>query len=119
MQDAGLAALAEGDAASAAMREAYERRARVVVDALTATPAVRAPMPEAGMFVLADVRETGLDGPAFADRLLDEEAVSVLPVDPFGPSGRGHVRIGLAAPEEVLAEACRRIDRLARRLGDG
>jgi arginine:pyruvate transaminase len=118
VQDAGLAALAEGDAASAAMREAYERRARVVVDALTATPAVRAPMPEAGMFVLADVRETGLDGPAFADRLLDEEAVSVLPVDPFGPSGRGHVRIGLAAPEDVLAEACRRIDRLARRLAD-
>ena len=68
------------------------------------------------MFVLADIRATGLDGPAFADRLLDEEAVSVLPVDPFGPSGRGHVRIGLAAAEDVLAEACRRIDRLARRL---
>ncbi len=116
VQDAGLAALAEGDAASAAMRDAYERRARVVVDALEATPAVRVRMPDAGMFVLADVRETGLDGPAFADRLLDEEAVSVLPVDPFGPSGRGHVRIGLAAPEAELAEACRRIDRLARRL---
>ena len=42
VQDAGLAALAEGDAASAAMRDAYERRARVVVDALAATPAVRA-----------------------------------------------------------------------------
>jgi arginine:pyruvate transaminase len=116
VQDAGLVALREGDAASAAMRDAYERRARLVVDALAATPAVQARMPDAGMFVLADIRATGLDGPTFADRLLDEEAVSVLPVDPFGPSGRGHVRIGLAAAEDVLAEACRRIDRLARRL---
>ena len=116
VQDAGLAALAEGDAASAAMRDAYERRARVVVDALATAPGVRVRMPEAGMFVLADIRETGLDGPTFADRLLDEEAVSLLPVDPFGPSGRGHVRIGLAASEETLREACGRIDRLARRL---
>jgi arginine:pyruvate transaminase len=116
VQDAGLAALRHGDAASASMRVAYERRARVVVDALAATPGVVARMPEAGMFVLADVRGCGLDGTGFADRLLDEEAVSLLPVDPFGPSGAGHVRIGLAASEARLAEACRRIDALARRL---
>jgi arginine:pyruvate transaminase len=109
VQDAGLAALTGDGAATAAMRDAYGRRARLVVEALDGAPGVTARMPEGGMFVLADVRRTGLDGTTFAGRLLDEEAVSLLPVDAFGPSGRGHVRIGLAAPEDVLAEAARRI----------
>jgi arginine:pyruvate transaminase len=119
VQDAGLAALRGDQAATVEMRRAYERRARLMVDALASAPGVRARMPEGGMFVLVDVRESGLDGEAFADRLLDEEAVSVLPVDAFGPSGRGHVRIGLTAADDVLFEAARRIARLARRLVGG
>ena len=31
------------------------------------------------------------------------------PTEGFGPSGAGHVRIGLVAAEDRLAEACRRI----------
>jgi arginine:pyruvate transaminase len=119
VQDAGLAALRGDQAATLEMRRAYQRRARLLVDALASAPGVRARMPEGGMFVLVDVRETGLDGEAFADRLLDQEAVSVLPVDAFGPSGRGHVRIGLTAADDVLSEAARRIARLARRLVGG
>lgn len=88
VQDAGLAALTGDQAATVAMREAYDRRARRVVGALDGVPGLHARMPEGGMFVVVDVRRTGLDGAAFADRLLDEEAVSVLPVDAFGPSAR-------------------------------
>jgi arginine:pyruvate transaminase len=109
VQDAGLAALTGDQAATAGMRDAYRRRAQLVAEALDGAPGVQARMPEGGMFVLVDVRETGLDGTTFAGRLLDEQAVSILPVDAFGPSGRGHVRIGLAAPDDVLAEAARRI----------
>ena len=116
VQDAGLVALTGDQAATGAMRDAYERRARLVVDALADATGVHARMPEGGMFVLIDVRETGVDGATFADRLLDEEAVSVLPVDAFGPSGRGHVRISLTSPDAVLGEAARRIVELAGRL---
>ena len=65
------------------------------------------------MFVLTDVRESGLDDLDWALGLLEQEAVAVLPTGTFGPSGRGHVRIGLAASEDRLAEACRRIARYA------
>ena len=116
VQDAGLAALSQTEAATTAMREAYERRARLVVDGLAGAPGVHARMPEGGMFVLADIRGTGLDGATFADRLLDEEAVSVLPIDAFGPSGWGHVRISLTAPDAQLTEAARRVCGLAARL---
>jgi len=37
----------------------------------------------------------------------------VLPIEAFGPSGAGHVRLALAADEDVLAEGCRRIARFA------
>jgi arginine:pyruvate transaminase len=116
VQDAGIAALSGDQDATVAMREAYERRAQLLVGALEGVPGARARTPEGGMFVLVDIRETGLDGGTFADRLLDEEAVSVLPVDAFGPSGRGHVRVSLTAPDALLSEAARRIDRLAHRL---
>jgi arginine:pyruvate transaminase len=116
VQDAGIAALSGDQGATVAMRQAYERRARLFVGALEGVPGVHARMPAGGMFVLVDIRETGLDGGTFADRLLDEEAVSVLPVDAFGASGRGHVRVSLTAPDARLSEAAERIDRLAHRL---
>jgi arginine:pyruvate transaminase len=114
IQDAGLAAFSESEADTVMMRAAYERRARLVVERLAGAPSVHARMPEGGMFVLADIRGTGLDGATFADRLLDEEAVSVLPIDAFGRWG--HVRISLTAPDAELAEAVGRVARLAGRL---
>jgi arginine:pyruvate transaminase len=112
VQDAGVAALAD-ERATLAMRDAYERRARLFCDALAGAPGIVVRPPEGGMFALLDVRGTGLSGDAFALRLLAEEDVAVTPVDGFGPSGAGHVRVSLGAEDERLAEAARRIARLA------
>ena len=71
------------------------------------------------MFVLVDVRPTGLSGDDFALRLLEEEDVAVTPVDDFGPSGAGHVRVSLGAEDGRLAEAAGRMARLAARLARG
>ena len=73
-------------------------------------------MPEGGMFVLLDVRGTGLAAGDFADRLLARERVAVLPCDGFGASAAGHLRIALSAPEPRLRQAGERIVRLARAL---
>jgi arginine:pyruvate transaminase len=73
-------------------------------------------MPEGGMFIMVDVRRTGLSGEAFAMRLLEEEKVVTMPGESFGEGGAGHLRIGLTAKEHELEEACRRIGRLAQRL---
>jgi len=68
------------------------------------------------MFVLLDVRETGLAADDFARRLLDSEGVAVLPCDGFGPSTEGHLRIALSAPEPRLRDAANRILRFVRGL---
>ncbi|HEX9166127.1 MAG TPA: pyridoxal phosphate-dependent aminotransferase [Gemmatimonadales bacterium] len=109
IQDAAAVALTAGGEELAAIRAAYARRARLLVDVLAAAPGLLARTPEAGMYLFADVRGTGLSGKAFAARLLDATGVAVTPGEGFGPSGAGHVRITLGTGDERLAEAGRRI----------
>jgi arginine:pyruvate transaminase len=68
------------------------------------------------MFVLLDVRGTGLSAQEFVRRLFEQQNVAVLPCDGFGASAAGHLRISLTAPEPRLAEAGRRIVDFARAL---
>ena len=79
-------------------------------------PGCRVVPPEGGMFVLLDVRATGLAAGEFAHRLLAEEGVAVLPCEGFGASAEGHLRIALSAPEARLRAAGERIVDFARAL---
>ncbi len=119
IQDAAMVALTRDLPEAAGMGEAYLRRARLFSDGVARAPGCRAGMPEGGMFVLLDVRGTGLGSEEFARRLLGEEGVATLPCDGFGPSAAGHLRVSLAAPDSVLAEAARRVVSLAERLCRG
>jgi arginine:pyruvate transaminase len=66
--------------------------------------------------VMVDVRKTGLSGDEFAMRLLDEENVVTMPGESFGVGGAGHLRVALTVDDEQMAEASRRIARLADRI---
>jgi arginine:pyruvate transaminase len=115
IQDAAVFALSNHFTECEAMRQAYERRARIVVETFGGGEGVSAHMPEGGMFVFADVRATGLSGEAFAMRLLEEENISVMPGEAFGAAGAGHIRIGLVAEEATMRDAAQRIRALAKR----
>jgi arginine:pyruvate transaminase len=116
IQDGALAALQEDLPEVAALREDYRARAALMSELLAAAPGCRAIPPEGGMFVLLDVRGTGLGAADFARRLLDSEQVAVLPCDGFGPSAAGHLRLALSAPEARLRDAAGRILRFTRGL---
>ncbi len=96
-----------------AMRDAYWRRGKALVEGLQSSNTVKARMPEGGMFVMVDVRATGLSGDAFARRLLAEHDVVTMPGESFGAGGAGHLRVALTVDETVMAEAARRIVALA------
>lgn len=119
IQDGALAALGGDLPEVAALREDYRRRAAMLCGLLRDAPGCRPVTPEGGMFVLLDVRRSGLDAGSFALRLLAAEAVAVLPCDGFGPSAAGHLRIALSAPDARLAEAGSRIVRFAATLAAG
>jgi arginine:pyruvate transaminase len=116
IQDGGLVALTSDLPEVAALHEDYRRRAALMFGILAAAPNCRVAAPEGGMFVLLDIRASGLGSEEFAKRLLEREGVAVLPADGFGPSATGHLRISLTADDAKLAEAGERIVRLARQL---
>jgi len=99
-----------------AMKAAYETRARALVKALEGSRQVSARMPEGGMFVMVDVRRTGLTGEAFAWRLLEEENVVTMPGESFGAGGTGHLRVALTVGVDEITEASKRIKALAERI---
>jgi arginine:pyruvate transaminase len=116
IQDGALAALRGDLPEVAALREDYRARAALMSELLAEAPGCHPIPPEGGMFVLLDVRGTGLGAADFARRLLDSERVAVLPCDGFGPSAAGHLRIALSAPEAQLRDAAGRILRFTRGL---
>lgn len=99
-----------------AMKQNYEARARALVKGLAGSRKVQARMPEGGMFVMVDVRPTGLTGEAFAWKLLEEENVVTMPGESFGKGGTGHLRVALTVGDDQITEACKRIARLAERI---
>ena len=64
--------------------------------------------PQAGMFLMIDVRGTGLKSAEFAQSLYRATGVSVLDAAPFGGAD-GFVRLSFSAGEDQLSEGCRRI----------
>ena len=116
VQDGALAALSADLPEVATLHEDYRRRAELLCSLLGAAPKCRVIPPEGGMFVLLDIRATGLHAEQFAQGLLESERVAVLPCDGFGASAEGHLRISLGAPDDRLAEAGERIVRFAQRL---
>lgn len=118
-QTAALEALRNGQGEMRKMVEQYNRRRRLVVNALReiGLPCFE---PRGAFYVFPEIRRTGLSSEEFAVQLLQEEKVLVVPGNAFGAPGEGFIRCAYAASTEDLSEALRRIGefverRLARR----
>ena len=109
IQEAGLFALAMGPAAEAEVAAPFKRRRDLLLGRITGNKVLRAIPPEGAMYVMLDIRATGLSGDDFAARLLDAAHVAVMPGESFGQAAAGHVRVALTLPDDLFAEA---VDRL-------
>lgn len=109
LQAAALVALARHDEVTAQMREVYRHRRDLVLDSLGDCPGLAVLKPAAGMFVLVDVRGTGLGSLNFAWRLFRETGVAVLDAEAFGAPAAGFVRLSFTLGDAQLLEACQRI----------
>ncbi len=109
LEDALSFALDNDFAETGAMSKAYWSRGKALVEGLKASNKVKARMPEGGMFVMVDVRDTGVSGDVFARRLLAEQGVVTMPGESFGEGGAGHLRVALTVDEATITEAANRI----------
>jgi arginine:pyruvate transaminase len=113
LEDALAFALDHEFEETATMRDTYWARGKALVEGLKASNKIKSRMPEGGMFVMVDVRQTGLSGDAFARKLLAEYDVVTMPGESFGAGGAGHLRVALTVDETIIAEAAKRIVTLA------
>ena len=107
-QYAAIEALRNGEEDVRRFMAEFDRRRQLMVKGirdigLTLTE------PRGAFYVFPSIRSTGMEDFEFAERLLDEEKVAVIPGSTFGEGGRGHVRMCYASPYNLLEEALDRI----------
>ncbi|MBS1303708.1 pyridoxal phosphate-dependent aminotransferase [Loktanella sp. SALINAS62] len=119
LQDAALFALAQGTAFEEMVAAPFQRRRKIVLDALSSQNAVTAAPVMGAMYAMLDVRATGLSGKDFANGLLDAEGIGVMPGESFGAGGAGHIRVAMTVDDDRFATALTRIVSYAGSLIDG
>ena len=101
---------ADGYSRIAEMRDSYNMRRRFLVDAFR-NIGLACFEPLGAFYVFPSVEKTGLDGEVFAEKLLQNQKVAVVPGSAFGASGQNHIRTCYACSMKVLTEAAERIGR--------
>jgi arginine:pyruvate transaminase len=109
VQQAALEALAQAHTVVPQMRNEYRRRRDLAYGLLSKVQGLQCRLPQAGMFMLIDIRGTGLSAHDFAWGLFQQTGVSVLDAQAFGSTAKGFVRLGFVVDLARLTEACTRI----------
>jgi aminotransferase len=114
-QDAALEALLRGEEYAMEMVAEYDRRRKLIVNGLNqiGLPTFE---PKGAFYAFPKISGTGLDDETFAQRLLQEEKVAVVPGNSFGAGGEGFVRCSYATAYEKIEEALRRMEKFLKRL---
>jgi len=109
-QMAACEALQNGRKSVEEMRKEYYRRREFVVGRLNEM-GLACLKPQGAFYAFPSIKSIGLKSLDFANRLLKEEKVAVVPGTAFGACGEGHVRMSYASSLENLKEAMTRIER--------
>ena len=113
-QWAALKALEVGEPFVQEMRAEYARRRALIVGGLNAL-GLTCIEPQGAFYAFPSIQSTGMDDETFAERLLQEEHVAVVPGRAFGPSGVGFVRMSYATAYEKIEVALERIAKFVQR----
>jgi aminotransferase len=109
-QYAAVEALDKGMGDVLEMKRSYRHRRHYFVDSLNEMGLV-CHLPGGAFYAFPSVAETGLSSEEFAEKLLLEEKVAVVPGNVFGKGGEGHIRCSYASSMEQLQEAVKRMKR--------
>ncbi len=109
-QEAALEAIKSARKDMLAMRESYWERRNLIVHGLR-DAGLECVMPMGAFYSFPSIKSTGMTSREFAEKLLQEESVAVVPGSAFGPGGEGYVRACYATAEDQIIEALKRIKR--------
>ncbi len=115
-QYAAIEALRHGEEAVESMRQEYDRRRKLIVGGLNDL-GLNTIEPRGAFYAFPSIAVTGMDEETFAQKLLEEERVAVVPGSAFGPGGEGYVRCSYATAYEKIEQALERMARFMQRYG--
>ena len=113
-QHAGIEALKNGMPEVEEMRQSYRSRRNFIVNSFNEI-GLSCHNPGGAFYAFPSIKSTGLTSQDFAEKLLLEEKVAVVPGDVFGESGEGHIRCSYASSLEQLKEAITRMERFVKK----
>jgi aminotransferase len=113
-QMAAIEALRNGDSEVEKMVQEYNRRRRLMVKRLNEIdlPCFE---PKGAFYAFPSIKTTGMNSEDFAEKLLIEEKVAVVPGTAFGPCGEGFIRCCYATSVSDIEEALGRMDSFVRK----
>ncbi len=115
-QDAALEALNNGEKHVQQMVAEFDRRRRLIFNGLNRL-GLTTFEPRGAFYAFPRIAASGMDDETFAEKLLQEERVAVVPGNAFGLGGDGFVRCSYATSYEKLEEALRRMEKFMNRYG--
>lgn len=115
-QDAAIEALKTGEEHVQLMVAEYDRRRRLLVDGFNKL-GLTTFEPRGAFYTFPNISASGMDEEAFAEALLREEKVAVVPGNAFGAGGEGFVRACYATEYSKIEEALFRMERFMSRHG--
>ena len=105
IQDAALFALEQGPEFEEEIAAPFRRRRLIAQDILAGQNTVSLVPSQGAMYLMLDIRSTGMSGEAFADSLLDTHHIAVMPGESFGKAAAGHVRVAMTIEDNAFGAA--------------
>ncbi|MBU7007323.1 aminotransferase class I/II-fold pyridoxal phosphate-dependent enzyme [Phosphitispora fastidiosa] len=115
-QMAALEALQNGTDEMKKMVAEYDRRRRLVLKGLGEI-GLSCFEPRGAFYAFPSIRNTGMSSEEFAEKLLVDGKVAIVPGNVFGANGEGHIRLSYAASVENLTEAIERMGKFISKSG--
>ncbi len=109
IQKAAISALKGPQDEVKKMMEIYKKRRDILVDGLNNIKGISCVKGDGAFYAFPNITKTNMSSEEFADFMLDEAKVALLPGTNFGPSGKGFVRLTYATSIEKITEGLKRI----------
>jgi len=105
IQQAALTALNAGKEFEDKIAAPFRRRRDIALRLIEKSNAVSAVPAQGAMYLMLDIRSTGMSGEEFAHELLDKHMIAVMPGESFGQAAVGHIRVALTIDDDRLEQA--------------
>jgi len=109
VQRAGISALKEDQSEIRNMMKVYKERRDLLVEGLNSIPGISCLKSEGAFYVFPNITKTGMRSEGFANFILEEAKVAILPGTNFGKYGEGYVRLTYASGIENIKIGIERI----------